>query len=241
MSKETIAIIPARSGSKGLKNKNILKINSKTLIEISALQAKKIKLINKVIISSDSKEYIKYGKTVGAISLGLRPSKLSGDNTKTIEVLKHLLEFLPNAETILLLQPTSPIRSVKEIEKALEICIRERKCVISISELDEPNPYKLKVINQQNIITPFLNHKNFNSETPRQLLPKTYRLTGGFYCLNVDQMLKFNSVIPEGSIGYPTKMYPNIDTKNDFDYINWLIDTNKNLPLDFLQILSNSK
>tara|TARA_A100001388_G_scaffold276521_1_gene264522 strand:- start:209 stop:934 length:726 start_codon:yes stop_codon:yes gene_type:complete len=239
--KEIIAIIPARSGSKGVKNKNILKIKSKTLIEISVLQAKKIKLIDEIIISSDSEEYVNYGRLAGANSLGLRPSELSNDKTKTIEVLKYLLKSLPDAETILLLQPTAPIRSTHEIEKALKICTKEKKCVISISELDEPNPYKLKTLNQQNIITPFINDDKYNSETPRQLLPKTFRLTGGFYCLNVEQMLKFDSVIPKGSIGYPTKMYPNIDTKNDFDYINWLIDTNKNLPSDFLEILSNLK
>ena len=240
MSKEIIAIIPARSGSKGIKNKNILKIKSKTLIEIAVYQAKKISKLDKIIISSDSDYYTNIAKYAGASSLGLRPKHLSKDNTKTIDVLKEITNLLPSIETILLLQPTSPIRSIVDIEKALSLCIKTKKCVISVAELDEPNPYKLQTLDKQKILRPFLKNSKYNSETPRQLLPKTYRLTGGFYCINVKNMLKYDNIIPPGSIGFPTEMFPNIDCQNDFEYINWLIETKKDLPDDFLDIINYS-
>ena len=238
MKNEIIAIVPARSGSKGVTNKNILKIGSKTLIEIAILQARKISKINKVIISSDSQKYINYGLKAGGISLGKRPHNLSGDDAKTLDVLKYILKEIPEVEIIVLLQPTSPIRSVVDIEKALQICINQKKCVISIAEIEEPNPYKLQNLDSNNIISPLLKDEIFNSETPRQLLPKAYRLTGGFYCLNVKEILKYNTVIPPGSIGFTCEMYPNIDTQEDVDYINWLLDRKKDLPNDFLEILS---
>ncbi len=237
MEKKTIAIIPARSGSKGIRHKNILKLNNKTLIEIAVLQAKKVNEIEDVLISSDSLEYCNIAKKAGCNFLGLRPKRLSGDEIKTIEVLKDILQSMPQVETILLMQPTSPIRSTFEINEALKICIKQKKCVISIAYLEEPNPYKLQTLNHENILSPFIKDDSLNSEIPRQLLPRVYRLTGGFYCLNVKKMLEYDSVIPPDSIGYTTKMYPNIDTQEDLDYIKFLMSSKINLPKDFLEII----
>ncbi len=237
MAKKIIAIIPARSGSKGIRHKNILRLNNKTLLEIAVLQAKKVNAIEDILISSDSEEYCTIAKKAGCNCLGLRPTSLSGDKIKTIEVLKDIIKSIPEVETILLLQPTSPVRSTLEINEALKICIKQKKCVISVALLEEPNPYKLQKLSNENILSPFIKDNSYNSEIPRQLLPSVYRLTGGFYCLNVRKILECDSVIPPNSIGYPTKMYPNIDTQDDYDYIRFLINSKINLPKDFLEII----
>ena len=90
------------------------------------------------------------------------------------------------------------------------------------------------------MMSPFISNTTFSSEMPRQLLPKSYRLTGGFYCIDVEEMLKHEKVIPSKSIGFPTKMYPNIDSEDDFKYITWLIERKQNLPRDFLKIINSS-
>ena len=119
-SAQTIAVIPARSGSKGIPNKNILKIKDKTLIEIAIEQAKQIKEIDQIIFSSDSQKYCQIAKQAGAKSLGLRSKELSTDKTKTIEVLMDIINNFADLDTILLLQPTSPVRSIEDIKKALD-------------------------------------------------------------------------------------------------------------------------
>ena len=239
--KKIIAVIPARGGSKGLPNKNILRIKGKTLIEIAIKQASLIKGLDEIVFSSDSKNYCQIAKEAGASVLGLRSASLSRDSTKTIEVLKDLTKYFPELNTILLLQPTSPIRSVDEIQKALDLSIFNRQTVISVARVEEPHPSKLFYIddeNKENELKPFIKHSKFNSETPRQELPPVYRLTGAFYCINVNDMRIQNRIVSDKAIGQITTMYPNIDKLEDFEYINWMIEREKPLPKDFLKIIS---
>ena len=235
-SAQTIAVIPARSGSKGIPNKNILKIRDKTLIEIAIEQAKQIKGIDQIIFSSDSQKYCQIAKQVGANSLGLRSPELSTDKTKTIDVLLDIANYFSELDTILLLQPTSPVRSVADIQKALDYSIRYRKTVISVSEVEEPHPLKMFVLRNKNELRPYTKSEKYNSEMPRQSLPPVFRLNGAFYCINLEEMIKNKKIISNNSIAQITTMYPNIDTINDFQYINWMIETGKELPNDFLNI-----
>lgn len=111
-----LALIPARGDSKGIPNKNIQKIGGKYLIEYTINSAKRSKLIDKIIVSTDSKKIASISKKLGAEVPFLRPKKISIDKSPTIEVIKHTLGFLSNnqfyvPDIILLLQPTSPFRS----------------------------------------------------------------------------------------------------------------------------------
>ena len=89
-----IGLICARGGSKGIKNKNLLKINNISLVARSVIQAKKSSLINKVYISSDSIKIIREAKKYGALVPFLRPKKLSGDNVPEILVWRHFVNYL---------------------------------------------------------------------------------------------------------------------------------------------------
>ena len=236
----TIAVIPARSGSKGLPNKNTLKIAGKTLIEIAISQALKIKGIEKVVFSSDSLEYCNLAEKAGAHSFDQRPKELSRDNTKTVEVLLDLTKHFQNLNTILLLQPTSPIRSIQDIQDGFNLSITKQTTVISVAKVEEPHPIKMFNMEDHKELKPYDQNSKFNCETPRQLLPNVFRLTGAFYSVNVKQMLTQHSVVPVGSFGHVTSMYPNIDSQEDFDYIEWMIKSNKSLPKDFMEIIKSS-
>ena len=89
-----------------------------------------------------------------------------------------------------------------------------------------------------NELKPFLKSKIYNSEMPRQSLPPVYRLNGAFYCINLDEMINNKKIITNKSIAQITTMYPNIDRFEDFQYINWMIESGKELPEDFLKIIS---
>lgn len=123
-----IAIIPARSGSKGIKNKNILPLNGKPLIAWTIIQALDVKRISRVILSTDCEHIASIGVKYGAEVPGLRPQNLSGDKVATEEVLIHAVEnWCSNnrPESIILLQPTSPLRSENSIDDAIDLYLRD--------------------------------------------------------------------------------------------------------------------
>ena len=113
-------MIPARGGSKGLKNKNIKLLNKKPLIAWSILAAKKCKLIDKIIVSTDSLKISKISKKYGAEVPFIRPKKFATDKASSFSVLKHAIEFYRNRninfDFILMLEPTSPLREPKDID-----------------------------------------------------------------------------------------------------------------------------
>lgn len=115
-----LAIIPARGGSKSILNKNIKIFNKKPLIYWTIKSALESKLIDKVVVSSDSKRILKLSKKFGADVI-LRPKKISGDKATTESAVKHCIKYFKNSfESIILLEPTSPLRTKKDIDNAIK-------------------------------------------------------------------------------------------------------------------------
>ena len=222
---KTIAIIPARSGSKGVINKNIRKLGNKTLIEY-AVDVALSSGIDDVYISTDSAEYEKIAIDKGAKSIGLRSKDLSGDNTKIVDVVIDLLDKLKLQKQefnyVLLLQPTSPQRNKDEINQILQLIKNNQAdAIVSLSKLEEPHPYKLKVINQGKVI-PFINSSD--SEVSRQNHPAVYRLTGAYYLIKKDILYKERTFLPVNTIPFITPNVVNIDTEDDLIYANYLYE-----------------
>ena len=110
---KVLAIIPARGGSKGILNKNIKNFNGKPLIQWTIESALKSKLIDKIVVSSDSHKIINISKKLGA-DIVFRPKNISGDNATTESAVKHCVKYFKNSyETIVILSPTSPLRKKK--------------------------------------------------------------------------------------------------------------------------------
>jgi len=179
--KNILAIIPARGNSKSIKNKNIKLLFGKPLIYYSIDIAKKSKLINRIIVSSDSKKIIKIAKKFGAEAPFIRPKVLSKDSSKDYGLFLHCLNWLKKNENyipdlIIHLRPTYPIRSVSVVDKAIKFALRNRN-YDSVRSVCEPtqNPYKMWHINKNNFLIPMLG--NFKKELynfPRQKLKKVY-------------------------------------------------------------------
>lgn len=128
---KVLAIIPARKGSKGIKNKNIQLLNGHPLIAYSICAAVKSKNINKIICSTDSKKIAKIARKYGAETPFIRPKKYAADFSSDLEVFKHCLNWLKKNENytpdfIVHLRPTSPIRFLKDISKGLEIIYKKK-------------------------------------------------------------------------------------------------------------------
>lgn len=217
-----VAVIPARSGSKGFKDKNIALINGISLIEYAVRAAKSSTSIDKIIISTDCEIYERIAIEAGAESLGLRPEELSGDKAKSVDVLVHLLssESLSETELVILLQPTSPIRTGEDIDRCVKLASETNESVVTVSKVEEPHPFKLKRI-VDGSIAPFI--EGTSSEVARQRLPSAYELTGGIYVSSAEQILKKRTLFSSATKPIIVAPTVNIDRKADFDYLEYLV------------------
>lgn len=182
-----IAFIPARKNSKGLKNKNLRKINGKSLFELTLLSAIESKIFDLVVVSSDSSEVLKIAKKYDVSISGVRPDYLSSDEAKTIDVVRYeakLLNF-DSYDCIVLLQPTSPFRTKEDIIKSLEIYFDSNlSSVLSVTESKE-KIHLVRKINKEGRLEKIL---ETNSNIRRQDASKFYSVNGAIYVNSVNEI-----------------------------------------------------
>jgi N-acylneuraminate cytidylyltransferase len=215
--KKVLGIIPARGGSKGVPQKNIRKLAGKPLIAWTIMEGKKSKYIDRLILSSDNEEIIETAKQCGCDVPFVRPSELAKDDTPGIEPILHALNTLPERYYfVVVLQPTSPLRRVNDIDYCLKLCVdtNSPSCV-SITESDK-NPYWMYTLEERGRLRAFLNggEKYYR----RQDFPKVYALNGAVYVAKTDWVKKNKKLVSSESIGYimPKSRSFDIDTEIDF-------------------------
>ena len=179
--KKILALIPARGGSKGIKNKNIVEINGKPLIVYSIDAGLQSKYVDMVLVSTDSEEIAGISKEYGAEVPFLRPAEFAQDASPTADAIQHALNMInKNGEfdSIVLLQPTSPLRTAEDIDKAIELYF-ETNCegVVSVTEVSQ-SPILMREIDKDGKLKTLL---EFKGNLRRQNLPKYYILNGSIY------------------------------------------------------------
>ena len=182
--KSVLAIIPARGGSKGLPGKNIRPLLGKPLIGWSIEQAFASRYIDEVVVSSDCPEIIEISRKFGANVPFKRPAKLASDNSTTIDVLIHCLDWFEennkSFDILVLLEPTSPIREVSDIDNSLRILIsKEQGSVVSVCKTEGQNPAFCFKKNDDSKINPYLEIQPTNLR--RQEIELVYFLDGTIY------------------------------------------------------------
>lgn len=209
--KKSICIIPARKGSKRIKNKNIKFFFGKPIIYYSIKTALKSKLFKKIYVSTDSKKIQKLSIKFGAECNNLREKKFASDKTKTFKVIKNFLAKIDNPpEIICCLYPAAPFVKIDHLKKAYEILKTNKflDMVIPVSEFSNSPLRSLKI--QNKFIYPNnLNYFDSNSNS----LSKVYYDTGSFYMLRSKFIKKSKSF-------FPSKSYPFIVPKNKFVDLN---------------------
>ena len=216
-----IAFIPARKGSKGIKNKNMALLNKRPLIYYTINIAKKIKKNIYPFISTDSKKIIKYSKNFGFESRYLRPKFLSKDNSSFFPTIMHGLQWLKKNrgkvfDAILLLQPTTPVRKLKELKSAINIFKKKKlKSLVSVTHMRE-HPYECIRFNR--------NGWNYLVDNPKKkdirqtYEKKFYFIDGAFYLAKIDFLRKNKSFLNNKytKIFVQKKKWPiDIDTPED--------------------------
>lgn len=224
-----IAIIPARGGSKGLPGKNIKLLNGLPLIAHSILAAKNSKHINKVVISTDSEEIAEICKKYGAEVPFLRPAELATDTALAIDNYIYTIEELQKLykkeiSEIVVLQPTSPLRTTEDIDNSIEIYLKNNAdSVISMVEMVHPPIWAKKITDKGTIVEYFKNENGFKN---RQDIEKAYIPNGAIFILKYSLIKNKYSYYSENTHPYimPLNRSADIDTQFDFDLAEFLIN-----------------
>ena len=191
-SKESLlAVIPARGGSKRFPGKNLASLGSRPLIVWSIASAKASRYISSVVVSTDDKKIAQVSKDTGAITPFVRPHNLSLDTSPTTEVVIHTIEMLKKQgksyDYVLLLQPTSPLRTAKHIDQAFEyLRSNNGDGVIGVTKVDHP-------IEWSNVLPENMAMDQFFSSGCKSVrsqdLPERYRINGAIYIADVKRFM----------------------------------------------------
>ena len=193
---KVLVIIPARGGSKRLPRKNVLDFNGKPLIYWTINAAKQSKYVDRIITSTDCEEIASVSNLFGSETPFQRPTELSTDTANSNDVILHCLNYLTSIEMcsyeiVVLLQPTSPLRTVDDIDKAIEKLVSENiNGVVSVCEC-EHSPLWANVLPGNQELNNFL---KTDSSKRSQELKKYYRLNGAIYCFRTETIYKHNGI-----------------------------------------------
>ena len=222
-----IAIIPARSGSKSIKDKNIKILNGKPLIVWSIQTCLKSKFINKVIVSTDSKKYAKIAKKCGAHEIIIRPKSISKDKSTDYEAIFHAIYNLKyySYDLIAHIRPTTPQRSVSEIDRAIKIFSKSKyDSLRSVHKMPE-TAYKSFEIYKKNELKSIANLKFSLDDLnkPRQAFKDTYVANGVIDIYRKKFILENKKLFGRKVMAYITKLTEEVDSLEQFKYINYLL------------------
>ena len=235
-----IAVIPARSGSKGLKNKNIKDLCGKPLMAFSIEAAVESGLYDVVHVSTDSEEYAQIARMYGADVPFLREGSLAQDDSTTWDAMRYVIEQYKDLgkefDTLTVLQPTSPLRDADDIRGAwVFFNDKDANMVSSVVEMEHSPLWS-------NVLPKDFSMENFEDENvtylPRQNLPTYYRENGAIYILKVEHLYSKMNLYKNGCYAYIMSKYNSIDIDDETDfllaefYIKKLRIIGKKLPKD---------
>ena len=235
------AIIPARSGSKGVPNKNIIQLGGHPLIAYSIVVAKKCQSIDRVIVSTDSEEYAEIARQYGAETPFIRPKLISGDTATDIEFFKHCVDWLNKTEGfcpeyLVHLRPTTPLRESKIIDTAVSEFIESEYTALRSAHKMSDTSYKTFEV--ENNKFKMICNKGFDIESttlPRQAFPVTYNPNGYVDIVRSSQIEK--EILHGNCVrSFITETSYEIDELDDLHYLQYIVKKNP----DFTKALFNN-
>jgi len=206
--KTLLAIIPARSGSKGLPGKNVVTLCGKPLLGWPIKAARKSKYVDKVIVSTDDEYIAKIAKEEGAETPFIRPTELATDTATSISVIEHAISFEElhghKYHYIVLLEPTSPLTDNEDIDEAMEKLDSNRPiadAIVGVSKLEQADPLFTIVINQAGIIQP-CHEREFSLPKRRQDISEHYFFDGSLYISDISVLLERKTFYHDRTLPY---------------------------------------
>ena len=233
---EIVALIPARSGSKGVVDKNVRPLGGHPLIDWSIKACLKSKLIDRVIVSTDSEQYAQLSIGLGAEVPFLRPENISGDRSTDYDFVLHALDWfaMQGSEPLLVvhIRPTTPFRAPDLVDKAIETFQRAQgaSALRSVHEMSE-SAYKTFEIADSGHLKRLASDSTAldAANSARQQFPATYQANGYVDVLSPrfirsQKLLHGDSVMP-----FITPTVVEVDTEDDFFHLEYLLDRNPSI------------
>lgn len=233
MKSSFLVLIPARGGSKGVPKKNIVDIYGKPLIQYTidiAIRLREENKVDKVIVSTDCREIATIASNLGAEVPFIRPEELATDKSKTIDTILYAIEFYESKNmffnSLILLQPTSPMRSYEDLVNAINIYNQRddqpADSLISVYKEEQLNDL-IMYKKDGNLAIPLNN--NHNEGIRRQDYEKLYIRNGAIYITNIEYLKNNRKVISDLPLLYemPKERSINIDSKEDLEFFKWLL------------------
>ena len=209
-----LAIIPARGGSKGVPRKNIREVAGKPLIAWTIEEAQKSRYIDRIVVSTDDLEIAETAGQWGGEVPFMRPTELAQDDTPGIAPVIHMLTHIqPVYDLVVLLQPTSPLRTVEDIDGAISLMMsRKARACVSMVEPDK-SPYWMYSLDSSGKLLPLLD----GDYACRQEIPAVYALNGAVYVAESSWLVRMRTFITDETVAYimPKDRSIDIDTETD--------------------------
>ena len=226
--KKVLAIIPARKNSKRINNKNLAKLKNKPLISYTIKEALKNRYIDKILVSTDDPKISKVSNRYGLKVPRLRPSSLSGDRAKTIDLIIYEINQLKLSgqifDYVIILQPTSPFRTNKNINEAFNLLKQKKaKCIISVCKVDHPLEWTNKL--EKNLSMNNFLDKSLHGRRSQDF-KVSYRINGAIYIADISEVMKHKTMfLKNKSYAYIMKKNESIDIDEPLylEFANFLI------------------
>lgn len=221
--KSVLAIIPARGGSKGLPGKNIRSMCGKPLICWSILQGLESQYIDEVLVTTDSQEILDIARKCGANTPFLRPKSLAKDDVSSVDVLIHAVDYLSEAgrvyDYVVLLEPTSPLRDVSDVDGAIELLINNElsKSIVGVTKVEGAHPSFLFTI-QNELLKPMLGMEP-NGLRRQDLKEEFYYLEGSIYVSSVSALTERRGFYHADTLPWVVDRYKAIEIDELCDFV----------------------
>ena len=230
---DVVAVIPARSGSKGVVDKNIKLLAGQPLIAYSVAAAQLASNIGRIIVSTDSKEYASIARDYGAEVPFLRPDKISGDTSTDYDFVRHLLDWMlynegNMPEYLVHLRPTTPLREVNYIDAAINR-IKTTASATALRSVHEMSESAYKAFEIEGDYLKSVGSNSFALDAlndPRQSFNKTYQANGYVDVIKTEYVIENNKLHGDRVIAFVTPRVVEVDTPDDFDYLEYQMAKN---------------
>ncbi len=224
---KVIALVTARSGSKGVPEKNIKNIGGHSLLDWSIKSSLKAQSISNVYLSTDSEVYANIGKECGALVPFLRPKELASDTANDLDVIKHFLSVIDEKPDALVhIRPTTPLRDPLILNKAIEMFFSKKDELTSLRSVHEmsESAYKSFEVSDRGFLSTIGSVESGDkANLPRQAFPKTYVANGYVDVLDPNYILKENKLHGDKIFAFQTPVVTEVDSVEDLEYLEWQI------------------
>lgn len=235
------SIIPARSGSKGVKNKNIRCLKGYPLLAFSIAASKLSGEVSRVLISTDSPYYAKIGEYYGAEAPFLRPAEISGDKSTDIEFMQHVITWLAEnegeiPEYFMHMRPTYPLRDPKVVgEAAVRMKNDSRATSLRSAHLASNTPYKWFNMREDGYYKSVKEGLTLDeANNPRQAFPDVYVPDGYVDMLRTEFIINNDLMHGDRMIGYVVPGGIDVDAKQDMAFLEYYVTDHSNPVLEYL-------